>query len=617
VLSNKDTAVPREGASMSQHSAPVEAPTLAEAFQRTVVAHPDKLALRTIGGGVELTWERLNDRVRAVAAGIDALGIGKGDKVAILTRNLVENHLTDYAVAHLGAVPFGIFSTSSPEQIAYQVGHAEARFVITETRFLPKVRQALTLLDGAVAHVIVVDGEPGGLQSVEKTLQEVEGKGRPGFDFDAAWQAIDPEDVECIIYTSGTTGQPKAAQWSNRMIMSGLRSVARAIPLPRRAILSFMPMAHAGGRNNGHHCALVHGATLTVCPEFTDVPRALVEVHPDLFMSSPRIFEKLQVAIESIIANAPEPARGELRAAVELGLRFAHAEDARLAGSVTDLAHLAQEREWGLKLLEPVLAQVGFDRLEAVIIGGATVAPELVHFFRAVGAPMLEAYGATEVLLNVFNRVDDFKTGTAGKPLPDVELRLAEDGEILCRGPLTMSGYYRAPDKTAEVMDDEGWVHTGDIGELDDDGFLKIIDRKKEIIINSHGKNMSPAVIETAIIEESSLIAQFVAIGEARRYVTGLVTLDPEALATFTKQHPELAELGTDALMRSQAVQDEVQCAVDRGNARLNSNEQIKKFAIVGSAWEIDGDELTPTAKVKRRVVNQKYRQQIDALYAE
>ncbi|KAA9160510.1 long-chain fatty acid--CoA ligase [Amycolatopsis acidicola] len=597
--------------------APIEAATLAEAFQRTVATYPEKPALRTVGGATELTWAQLDERVRAVAAGLDSLGVRKGDKVAILMRNLVENHLTDYAVAHLGAVPFGIFNTSSPEQIAYQVGHAEARLVITESRFLPGVRPAMSTLDGLVEHVVVVDGERAELGDLETTLRAVEGEHRPGFDFDAAWRAIEPEDVECIIYTSGTTGQPKAAQWSNRMIMSGLRSVDKAIPLPRRGVVSFMPMAHAGGRNNGHHYALAYGATLTVCPDFADVPASLVDVHPDLFMSSPRLFEKLQVAIEGMIESSPEPARTELRAAVALGLRFAHAEDAGFTGSIDDLAHLAGERQRGLELLKPILARIGFDRLEAVIIGGATVAPELVHFFRAVGAPMLEAYGATEVLLNVFNRVDDFKTGTAGKPLPDVELKLAEDGEVLCRGPLTMSGYYRDADKTAEVMDDEGWLRTGDIGELDADGFLRIIDRKKEIIINSHGKNMSPAVIETAITEESSLIAQFVAIGEARRYVTGLVTLDPVAVATFVKQHSELAGLSEEEVLRSPRIREEIQRAVDRGNARLNRNEQVKKFTVLGGAWEIDGDELTPTAKVKRRVVNRKYARQIDELYSE
>lgn len=251
-----------------------------------------------------------------------------------------------------------------------------------------------------------------------------------------------------------------------------------------------------------------------------------------------------------------------------------------------------------------------------VIIGGATVAPEIVHFFRAIGTPMLEAYGSTEVMLNVFNRVDDFKTGTAGKPLPGVELHLAEDGEVLCRGPLNFSGYFKDPEKTAEVMDSDGWVATGDIGTIDDDGFLRIVDRKKEIIINSHGKNMSPAVIETAIQDESSLIAQFVAIGESRRYVTGVATLDPVALQTFARSHPELAGLSPHEMTGHQLVEAEISAAIERGNARLNSNEQVKKFAILGLAWEQGDDILTPTAKVKRRIVNERYGDVIDGLYS-
>jgi long-subunit acyl-CoA synthetase (AMP-forming) len=595
---------------------PIDALTLPEAFQRTVASYPDRVAYRTIGGDVELTWTRLAERVRAVAGGLAAHGVGKGATVAILARNTIENHLVDYSLAHLGAVPFGIFTSSSPEQIAYQVQHADATVVVTESRFLDSVRAAIARLGDLVRHVVVLDGSRP--EGVETTLEAVEAAGDPDFDFDAAWRAVAPEAIECIIYTSGTTGPPKAAQWSNRMIMSGMRSIDQAIPLPRRAILSFLPMAHAGGRNNAHHYALAYGATVTVCPDVNDVPRALVDVHPDLFSSSPRVYEKLQVAIEALIEAEPAERRTKLKAAVELGLRFSHAEEAGSAESLAELESLRAEREAGIELLRPILAKVGLDRLDVVIIGGATVAPDLVHFFRAVGTPMLEAYGATEVMLNVFNRVDDFKTGTAGKALPDVELRLAEDGEILCRGPLNFSGYLKDPDKSAEVMDEDGWVRTGDIGRLDGDGFLTIIDRKKEIIINSHGKNMSPAVIESAIIEESTLIAQIVAIGEARRYVTALITLDPQAVQTFARSHhPELAGCSSDEVARSEAVRQEIQQAIGRGNARLNRNEQVKKFAIVGNAWEVGGDELTPTAKVKRRVINQRYADEIEALYAE
>ncbi|EFC83488.1 long-chain fatty acid--CoA ligase [Parafrankia sp. EUN1f] len=607
-----------EGTVRSARGAPLKAMTLPEAFQRTVATHPDKVGIRTIGGGVELTWAEFGDRVRSLAGSLAKIGCRRGERVAVLMRNLVENHLVDYAFSHLGAVPFGIFNSSSLDQIVFQIGHAEAEIVVTEARYLDKVAQAVARLGDQVRHIVVADpdGEGPALTGNQISFAEVEATPNDEFDVDASWQAIDPEDIACIIYTSGTTGQPKAAIWSHRMIVEGLRAIDAAIPLPRRGLISFLPMAHAGGRNNSHHYALAYGATITVCPEMNDVSAALVDVHPDLFSSSPRVYEKLQAAIESLIEAEPDDSRRALKDALQLGLRLSHAEDAGSAETVADLAQLRERREQSVKLFRPILAKVGLDQLDVVIIGGATVAPELVHFFRAIGTPMLEAYGATEVMLNIFNRVDDFKTGSAGKALPGVELRIADDGELFCRGPLNFSGYFKDAEKTVEVIDADGWVGTGDIARIDDEGFVWVVDRKKEIIINSHGKNMSPAVIETAILEESSLIAQFVAIGESRRYVTGVATLDPVALQTFIDQRPEMAGRSPQDVIDHELIQAEVAAAVERGNARLNSNEQVKKFAIVGLAWEPGNEILTPTAKIRRRIVTAEYGEIIESLYA-
>lgn len=598
---------------------PLAASTLPEAFQRAVATYPDKIGLRTIGGDVQLTWAEAGERVRSLTASLATLGCRRGDRVATLMRNLVENHLVDYAFSHLGAVPFGIFNSSSIDQIVFQIGHAEAEIVVTETRYLDKVAAAVAQLGDQVRHVVVVDpdGDAPPLIDNQISLADIEVTPSDDFDFEATWKAAGPEDIACIIYTSGTTGPPKAAMWSHRMIVEGVRAIDAAIPLPRRNLISFLPMAHAGGRNNSHHYALAYGATITVCPDMNEVPAALVDVHPELFSSSPRVYEKLQVAIESLIEAEPESSRRALKDALALGLRFSHAEEAGSNSSIGDLANLRDVRAQGVELFKPILATVGLDQLAVVIIGGATVAPELVHFFRAIGTPMLEAYGSTEVMLNVFNRIDDFKTGTAGKALPGVELRIADDGELFCRGPLNFSGYFKDPAKTAEITDADGWVATGDIATIDDDGFVRLVDRKKEIIINSHGKNMSPAVIETAILDESSMIAQFVAIGESRRYVTALATLDPVAVRTFIGQRPELAGLSPREAIDHELVRAEVAAAVERGNAHLNSNEQVKKFAIVGLAWEPGDEILTPTAKVKRRVVAEQYGDVIESLYVD
>ena len=600
---------------------PLGALTIPAMFQRTVATYPNKPGLRTIGGSVELTWGEVGTRVRSLAENFSALGCTKGDRVAVLMRNVIENHLTDYALSHLGVVPFGIFNSSAANQIVYQVGHAEAQVIVTEARFLGKVAEAAAQLGDQVRHIIVVDpdGDKPELVGNQISLADVESLSNPDLDFDAAWQSVESEDIDCIIYTSGSTGPPKAAMCSHRMMTSALRSIGAAIPLPRRGVLSFLPMAHTGGRNNGHHYSLPYGATITVCPDMNDVPAALIDVHPDLFSSTPRIFEKLQVAIEGLIEREPTASRHALHAALERQLAFSRAEEAGSSATSAELESLRRHQGEDVALFQPILEKVGLDQLNVVIIGGATVNPDLVHFFRAVGAPMLEAYGATEVMQNVFNRIEDFKTGTAGKPVPGVDLRLAPDGEILCRGPLNFSGYFKDPEKTAEVMVGDGWIATGDIGSIDEDGFLKIIDRKKEIIINSHGKNMSPAVIETAVLKETSLVAQFVAIGEARRYVVGLATLDAEAVQTFIDRHPELAGYTVEQAVQSDLVRAHVDEAVARANRELNSNEQIKKFSIVGLAWEpgseLGNEILTPTAKFKRRVVDSVYADVIESLY--
>ncbi len=591
--------------------APLAADTVPEAFQRTVARYADKVALRNIDGSVSLTWTELDARVRSVAAGLAAAGLGKGDTIAMLLPNTVECHQVDFAAVHLGAVPFAIFNSSPAEQIAHQLSNADARFVVTEQVFLPKVLDAAAQLDGQVETIILVDGEAEGTTS----LAEVEVGADASFDFDAAWQAVTPDDLVTLIYTSGTTGPPKGAQWSHRTVMAEQRALDAALPLPVDGIISFLPMAHAGGRITAHYMSLAYGATITACPDMKEVPVALATSRPDAFFSVPRLWEKLQVAIEAMIAGQPDEQRIALQEVVDLGLERVHAVEAGSGVPADEAAALVARHEAILDRIRPLTARLGLDNIKAAFVGGAPSSPELSQFFRAVGIPMLEAYGLTEGSLNVFNRVDDYKTGTAGKPLPGVEVRLAEDGELLCRAELNFAGYRKQPEATAEALDADGWLHTGDIATIDEHGFVKIVDRKKEIIITSAGKNMSPANIESAVRGESSLIGQVVAVGDARNYVTALITLDPEAAPVHAK-NLGLEGLSLEELVASPVLLAEVEGIVDRANKRLHSNEQIKKFTVLGSAWLPDSDELTPTAKLKRRVIHVKYADQIEGMYS-
>ncbi len=591
---------------------PLDAQTVAAAFQRTVARYPDKIAIQTLDGSERYSWSEVADRVRRTAAGLAASDIAHGDTVAIVLPNTVDCHVVDYAATHLGAVPFAIFNSAPAEQIEHQLRRADATLVVTQQAFLDKVSEAVSALGQQIRNVIVVDGDAS--QGVS-TLADLEEAGEPGFDFDGAWQAITADDLAALIFTSGTTGPPKAAQWSHRTVMSQQRALDAALPLPTDNIISFMPMAHSGGRITVHYMALAYGATITVCPDVKQLLHALPAVRPDTFFSVPRFWEKLQVAIEAMIQSEPEDTRALLEHAVEVGLHRTKAAEHGSSATTADVAALDTGYAEATAALRPILARVGLDRVKSAFVGGAPSTPELSQFFRAVGVPMLEAYGLTEGSLNVFNRVEMFKSGTAGKPLPGVEIRLADDGELLVRSDLNFVNYRHQPQETAETLDADGWLHTGDVASVDEDGFISIVDRKKELIINSAGKNMSPVTIESAVKGESSLIGQVIAIGDRRNYVTALITLDPEALATIG-QRLGLRDRPLDQLLAAPEIHDEVTAAVERGNRRLNSNEQIKKFAVLPSVWLPDSEELTPTAKLKRRAIHAKYAQEIESLYA-
>jgi long-chain acyl-CoA synthetase len=591
---------------------PLNTDTVTGAFQRTVARYRDKTAIQTLDGSARYTWSELADRVRRTAAGLASFGIGHGDTVAIVLPNTIDCHVIDYAAVHLGAVPYAIFNSAPAEQIEHQLRRADATLVVTQQAFLEKVCEAAASLGDQDCRVVVVDGDaPQGVSS----LADLEGSGDPAFAFDAAWQAITPDDLVALIFTSGTTGPPKAAQYSHRTAMSSLRAMDAALPLPTENIISFMPMAHSGGRITAHYMALAHGATITACPDIKQLIAALQIVRPDSFFSVPRFWEKIQVAIEAIVDDQPEDRRTALQRAIEVGLQRTKAADSGSSATAAATATLDAEDAEATSQFKPILAQLGLDRIKSAFVGGAPSAPELSQFFRAVGVPMLEAYGLTEGCLNIFNRVEMFKSGSAGKPLPGVEVRLADDGELLVRSDLNFVGYRHQPEATADAMDADGWLHTGDIATIDDNGFISIVDRKKELIINSAGKNMSPATIESAVNGESSLIGQVVAIGDRRKFVTALITLDPEAMSTYAQRFG-LADRPLEELIAAPEIQQEVASAVERGNRRLNSNEQIKKFTVLPTVWLPDSDELTATAKMKRRVIHVKYAEQIEHLYA-
>jgi long-chain acyl-CoA synthetase len=587
-----------------------ETRTLAQAFLRTARVHGERVAVRTRGDEVTLTWAELRDRVTALAGGLAALGVGRGDAVALMMGNRPEFHLADLAAMVLGATPFSIYETYTPEQIRHLVSDAGARVAIIERRHLEAVAQARTELPG-LEHVILVDGdaEPGTL-----ALADVEAS-EPGFDIEAAVRAVEPGDLLTLIYTSGTTGPPKGVQLTHGNILSAIRSYSEIIEFPEGSrVISWLPAAHIAERNAHHYIPLTFGFTITCCPNPREIVAFLPEVRPNWFFAVPRIWEKMKSGLEAMLAHAPEEQRDAARAALDAALRKVRLEQ---AGEPVPEELERAVAEADERLFSGLRHQLGLDEIISVNVGAAPTPREVLEFFHAIGIPLAELWGMSETCgAGAVNPPERIRIGTVGPPAPGAEVRLADDGEVLVRGELVMAGGYRnMPEATRETIDPDGWLHTGDIGELDDAGYLRIVDRKKELIISAGGKNMSPANIEAELKTASPLIGQAAAIGDGRPYNTALIVLDADYAPQWANAQG-ISDTSLEALAAEERVREEVQRGIDAANSHLARVEQIKKFTIIPGDWAPGGDELTPTMKLKRKPISEKYAAEIEAMYA-
>ena len=590
----------------------LDAKTAVEAFQLTAAAFGDRVALRTREDAESHTWTEYADRVRRIAAGLAALGVGRGDTVGLMLTNRPEFHFADTAAIHLGATPFSLYNSSATEQAAYVVGDAGSAIVFTEETFLDTVLEVRDTVP-TLTHVVVVDGRA---RDGAITLEELERGGAGDFDFEAAWHAVEPDDLLTLIYTSGTTGPPKGVELSHRSVISaghGLHEVIR--PRPGGRVVSWLPMAHIAERNCSHYLPMIQGVTTTCCPDPRQLIAYLPEVRPTFFFAVPRIWEKLKAALEIGFEQEQDPIRRKaIEVALDVGRRRLEAE--QQDGEIPEELELEFSRS-DAAVLSGIRKRLGFDQLEFVGVAAAPCPREVIEFFHALGIALTELWGMSETSgVGTLNPRERIKIGTVGPPKPGVELKLADDGEILVRGEVVMSGYRNQPQKTAETIDPDGWLRTGDVGELDEDGYLRIVDRKKELIIGASGKNMSPANIEAAIKTASPLIGQAVAIGDDRPYNVALLVLDPDAAPVFAQQHG-IEAAAPEEIAADQAVLDEVAAAIDRANAKLARVEQIKRFKLLADEWQPGGDELTPTMKLKRKPISHKYADEIEALYAE
>jgi long-chain acyl-CoA synthetase len=578
------------------------------AFQATADRLGDEVAIRTPDDGVTLTWNELRARSRAIAGGLARLGVSKGDTVALMLNNRPEFIPIDLGVVSLGAVPFSIYQTLTPDQIEYEVADAGARVIVVESAFLPQVTAARQGLP-EVEHVVVVDGKDG-----THTLAELE-SADPDFDPTGIVDAIELDDLLTLIYTSGTTGPPKGVQLTHRNLMSLVSAVDDVIGIPEDdgRVISWLPAAHIAERGANYYLPMVRGLQVTICPDPRKIVEFLPQVHPTWFFAVPRIWEKLKMGIEANLDKLPDEQRDGARQAIAASLKKVRLQnEGRKVPQ--ELAHGVAEADEAL--FAPLRAQLGLDQLAAVNVGAAPSALEVLEFFHAIGVPIGELWGMSETCgtatCNPPNRI---KLGTVGPPVPGVEIQLAEDGEVMVKGDSVTPGYRNMPEVTAEAIDEDGWLLSGDIGEIDEDGYLRIIDRKKELIITAAGKNLSPANIE-AELKLIPLIDQAVAIGDQRKYVTALLTLDPEAVGAWVKQQ-DIEETDLVALAETPELVEEVQRGVDAANDTLARVEGVKRFKILPQPWEPGGDELTPTMKLKRKPIADKYADEIDALYED
>ena len=558
------------------------------------------------GGWREVTWDEADERIRDYANGLMARGVKKGDTFALLAQNSLDWAALDFALARIGAIVIPIYASSSERDVAYLLAHSEAVGIVcgdaaqlakveAVSKELPRLEHVLTYhdLDGLAAHGRDFSrANPDALGEAEASIEE--------------------DDLFTIIYTSGTTGPPKGCMISHRNYFAMASVVDEMESYIRNddVMLLYLPLAHNFGRLMHLEGAHV-GFTIAFLSDPLRVGEALLEVKPTVLPSVPRVYEKVHSAV---VARFDE-ATGLKRRLIDWALPIGR-EVSRLEGEGKPVpSGLALRRRMADRLVFGKVRERLGGRLRIPISGGAPLAKEIADFFDSVGIRIVEGYGLTECTTACSsNRLDRYRFGTVGPALPGFEIRIADDGEILVRSETVFQGYYRDSEATAEVLTPDGWLRTGDVGELDDDGFLRITDRKKDILVTAGGKNVAPQNIENEL-KTSKFVSQAVVVGDHRPYVAALITLDEPELTRWTSERGIEGDLG--ALVQDPAVRELAQGIVDDVNRERSRYEQVKRFALLPRDFTMEHGEITPTLKLRRRAVVEHFDAEIEALYAE
>ncbi|HLG19173.1 MAG TPA: long-chain fatty acid--CoA ligase [Bdellovibrionota bacterium] len=580
---------------------------LGERFFQTVSTHADRKALRwkEENGWRSWTYAEMGDQVRKYARGLLALGLSKGDRVAILSRNRPEWAVADLGAVSIGCVTVPIYSTSTPETIRHILDHSESRILVLSAGdsfdWSRSRREQFPRLD----HVILLDPAPGnskdpGIRSFSDIMGM--GQGVPAEDVEKAMDRVDASDISTLMYTSGTTGKPKGVMLTHRNVETNASSMTGCYPVgPSDVVLSSLPMSHAFERTIGMYMMLFAGAEIAYAESLATVPQNLLEVRPTIMLAVPRMLEKFYGRIHEAMDQKPTLIRWLFKRSVR------HAEKCRcrtlcpwVRGSDRLFFKKIRERMGG--------------RMRLIGSGGAALSEGIARFFGAVGLNVLQGYGLTETSpVMAANRPDRNRFGTVGPAIPDVDIKIADDGEVLVRGPNVMKGYYKDAGATAEVFTPGGWFKTGDIGEIDADGFLRITDRKKEMIKTSGGKYIAPQPMENEL-KLSPLIEQACIVGEGQKYVAALIVPNFSLLETRTREEGIQAATRGD-LVANSTVREWYSDLIKKFNENRASYETIKRFELLSDEWTIQDGEITPTLKLRRKVIAERHATAIENLF--
>ena len=592
--------------------------TIPEMFLAVCNEYGDKEAYfyKEKGEWKGITFREVRHTVENIAYGLASLGCDKGDRVAILSNNNPKWAMSDYAVICMGGATASVYPTLTSPQVKFILDDCESKVVITENR--EQADKVLDFLDDSefIKTVVVMDDDSYDRDNViafsELTQLGEDHNSSAGFDFEERARSAKADDLLTLIYTSGTTGNPKGVMLTHNNIVTNIKATYAVVTVESSDVyLSFLPLSHSYERTVGHFGMFSVGATVYYAESIEKVSENIPEVRPSVMASVPRLYEKMYTRILDKVAGDPALRQKIFWWAIGVGreaLKYRQKHEPMPAG--LKIKHGIAEKLVFSKLKD----RLG-GRLKFFSSGAAPLSGEIGEFFGAAGLIILEGYGLTETSpVMTLNSLDSFKFGTVGHPISDVEVKIAEDGEILNRGPNTMKGYFKNEDATREAIDADGWFHTGDIGEFDEDGFLRITDRKKNLIVTSGGKNVAPAALENALIT-SKYIEQLLVIGDNRNFISALIVPSFEALEGFAADKG-ISETSPDALCRTSEVQALFDAEVAAAMENFARFERIRKVELLPKEWTIADNELTPTLKVKRRVVVERYKDVIDAMYA-